>query len=121
VVLPENSHSECTVGLSANGGKIHIDKFLVKGAAYDVSGKGTIEISDPFEYSPLDGSFSTVFREPPTITGMRLTGLNTKNLMGALVESEIEVFFKVSGTVDHPETSVDPSALLGSLLKKSRR
>ena len=121
VILPENSGAECTVGLSAKGGKIYIDKFLVKGTAYDVSGKGTIEISDPFERSPLDGSFSTVFRHPPTITDKRLAGLNTKNLISALVESEMEFFFKVSGTVGRPETSIDPSASISSILKKSRR
>jgi type II secretion system protein N len=121
VVLPENSRAECTIGLSAEGGKIHINKFLVKGTAYDISGKGTINISDPFEYSPLDGSFSTVFRQPPTITDKRLAGLNTKYLMGALVESESEVFFKISGTVGNPEASLDPSASIGSILKGSKR
>jgi hypothetical protein len=121
VVLPENSRAEFTIGLAARGGKIYVEKFQLKGAAYDVSGNGTIKISDPFENSDIDGSFSAVFRQPPTITDRRLGGLNTKSLMDALVDSQTEVFFKVSGTVDDPETTVDPSALLGSLLKKSRR
>jgi type II secretion system protein N len=121
VILPENSRAECTVKLSAKGGKIYIETFDVSGTAYDVSGKGTIQLSDPFEYSPLDGAFSTVFREPPKITDKRLAGVNTSQLMGALTESKAKVFFKVSGTVGHPKTKLDPSASIGSILKSSRR
>lgn len=121
VILPANRDAEFTVGLSAGQGMINFDKLVAKGAAYDVSGKGTLRISEPFERSPLDCSFSMVFRQPPTITDEKFSGMGAEYLMGALVETGAEVFFNVSGTAGEPEAKLDTSSSIGSILKKSSR
>ena len=121
VVLPANNNTKFTAAITADQGTIRFDKLEANGSAYDLSGTGTIRITDPFERSPIDCKFSMIFRQPPTIADKRLAGNGAEYLMGAVVESGAEVFFKVSGSVDDPEASLDLSSSLGSILKQSSR
>jgi type II secretion system protein N len=121
VILPANNSAKFTATITAERGTISFDKLEVEGAAYDLYGAGTIRIADPFERSPMDCKFSMVFRQPPILADKRLAGRGSEYLMDAVVESGAEVFFKVSGTVEDPEASLDISSSLGSILKQSSR
>lgn len=121
VTLPENYDVEFAAKLSAREGKILIDQLLIDGTAYRMSGKGVIRISDPLEQSPIDCSFSVVFREPPTFIDRRFAGMGAEYLMDAIVESGAEVFFNLSGSVRKPEVDLDASSSIASILQESRR
>jgi len=121
IILPENSDVELKSKLSAKDGKIVVNKLRVKGMAYDLSGTGTIYLSDPLEQSALDGSFSIVFKESPIVGDKSLVNMGAEYVLDALVESGAEVYFKLSGTARSPELELDPSSSIGSLLRNSSR
>jgi type II secretion system protein N len=121
ITLPENHDVKFNTRLSARDKKIFIESLSLDGSAYDVSGDGVIRISEQFDRSPIDASFSVVFRKPPKISDMRLSGLNVALLLESLVKSEAEIFFTVSGEIKRPRVDVDTSSSLKSILESSSK
>jgi type II secretion system protein N len=121
LILPENPNTEVTAKLSAGDGKVLVEKLRMNGSAYALSGNATVWISDPPESSPIHGSFSMVFNEAPIVMDKRLVESGARDLMDLVVSSGAEVFFKLDGTVEHPDVRLDPESSLNSMLQKSRR
>jgi len=119
-IIPENHDVDFSARLSAKEGKIFIDSLRLDGAAYDLSGEGAIVISEPFESSPIDGSFSVVFKTPPTIDDPRLGGPGIRLMLNALVESGTAVPFKLFGDVRKPQARIDVASLIGSFQQNRR-
>ena len=121
LILPENSDARFTAKLSAKNGTLLIEKLRLNGTAYKLSGNGEVKISDPLELSPINGSFSMIFHEPPIITEEQIADAGGEEMLETLVESGAEVFFTVNGPAKRPDVQLDPKTSLGSLLEKSRR
>jgi type II secretion system protein N len=121
ITLPENHDVKISARLSARDKKIFIESLSLNGSAYDVSGDGVIRISEQFDRSPIDASFSVIFRKPPKISDMRLSGLNVALMLEALVKSEAEIFFTVSGEIRRPRVDVDTSSSLKSIFESSSK
>ena len=119
LILPKNFEAKFTGKFSAKDGSIFVNKFRLEGLAYDLSGKGKIIISDPLDQSPLDCTFSIIFKEPPTITDEKLVDGGAEYVVGALVAAGTEIFFKLKGTARRPDVQFDPASSLGSLLQES--
>ena len=121
LIFPENSDVKFTAKLSAKNGTLFIEKLRLNGTAYKLSGKGEVKISEPLEHSPVSGSFSMVFHEPPIIIEERVADVGGEDIMDTLVESGAEIFFTVDGLARRPDVRLDPKTSLGSLLEKSSR
>lgn len=119
-IIPENSYAMVNAKLSASEGKIRVEKLRVDGSAYKLSGKGSILVSDPLERSPVYGSFSTVFREAPIVMDDKLDEAGAEEIVDMLVESNAEIFFRVAGTIGHPDVRVDPKSSIDSFLKQNQ-
>ncbi len=116
LALPENRGVEFAAKLSARDGNIFVDEFSAGGTGYEISGQGVAKLADPVELSPLDGSFSVVFKENFTITDERLAGNGGRELAAALVASRGKVTFRLGGTIGKPVTHLEGIASAGYAL-----
>jgi type II secretion system protein N len=121
LALPANTDVDLKTRLAAQEGKILIDALQSRGSAYDLKGKGTVHLSEPLEQSAIECSFSTVFKQPPTINDQSLADAGAEYVLEALVDSEAEVFFTLTGVAGRPELKLDPSSSIGALLRRSGR
>ncbi len=121
LILPTNSETAFTAALSAKDGKVFIDSFQFEGTAYELSGNGTIDLSEPVEQSPIDCSFSVLFKEHPTVTDETLIGKGAEHVVDALVTSRSRMFFRLVGTLKEPEALFDSASSLSAMIQQSNR
>ena len=121
VVLPHNSGVTLTSRLSAKDGEVFLDEFRLEGMAYDLSGNGTITLTNPVDLSKLDCSFTAVFKERPTIKDKDLARRGADFILDALISSRAEVSFRVGGTLRDPRLYVDSASSITSILERLRR
>jgi type II secretion system protein N len=121
LVLPPNREAGFSARLSAKDRKVFIEKFQLVGTAYDLSGKGVIRLSEPFEDSPIDCSFSAMLKEHVSITDERLARNGAEHVVGTLVATGGKVFLRVTGTLEKPEAQLDAASSLGSILEQLAR
>jgi len=121
LATPANTDVDFKARLAAQEGTISIDALQLNGSAYDLKGKGTVHLSEPLDQSAIECSFSTVFKQLPTINDQALADAGAEYLLDALVDSEAEIFFTLTGVAGRPELKLDPSSSIGALLRKNSR
>jgi type II secretion system protein N len=121
LILPTNREAGFTAALSAKDGKVFINSFQFDGTAYELSGNGTIDLSEPLERSLIDCSFSVLFKEPPTVTDESLIGKGAEHVVDALVASRSRMVFRLVGTLKEPEAQFDSASSLDAMIQQSKR
>lgn len=118
LLSPLNKDAALSAALSAEDGAVAVKNFRLDGAAYSVTGGGTVRLADKPEQSRIDGLFSIILNEPPTVTGTKLAGKGAQFLLDALVGSGKEVSVTLSGPLSAPEARLASDSAAGSLVLK---
>ena len=119
--LPPNRQVALTARLSAEDGKLFIEKLQLVGTAYDLSGKGLIRLSEQVEQSAIDCSLSAILKERVSITDERLSRSSAEQIVGTLITTRSKVFLKLTGTLEEPKARLDAASSLGSILDQLGR
>ena len=101
--LPRSSGVALDVSLLAKDGEIQVERLTMKGTGYDLSGTGKIRLSRLLENSPINISFSIIFKEPPTLKSRELIALGAEHFMDRLVTARTKLPFKLIGTLESPK------------------